>query len=115
MGSKHPYDDSVHPSRRQNIPSATSRPAKKQRKETDEASRQPLSTKAISVLKPKIRDLSRLLAHCDRLPADVRLEKERALASYEADLQEAMEEKKKSEMISRYHMVRFFGNGSYKP
>ena len=110
MGSKRAYDDTVHPSRQQNIPCARSRPTKKRREEHHEASNQSQSTKSISTLKPKIRDLIRLLAHCDRLPADVRLEKERALASYEADFQEAVEEKKKLEMIPRYHMVRFFGN-----
>ena len=43
------------------------------------------------------------------LPADVRVEKERALAGYERDLELAIEETKKDEMISKYHMVRFFG------
>ena len=44
------------------------------------------------------------------LPADIRVEKERAVAGYERDLELALQEKKKQDMISKYHMVRFFGS-----
>ena len=112
MGAKRQHHDNVHPSRRQNLPFPRARSAKRQRHESGELGGQILSTKSPYILKQKIRDLKRLLAHNDRLPADVRMEKERALASYEADLTEASEEKKKSKMISKYHMVRFFGKCS---
>lgn len=63
---------------------------------------------SVNPLKSKIRDLTRALHHSD-LPADIRVEKERALAGYEQDLENALEEKRKRELIRKYHMVRFFG------
>ena len=63
---------------------------------------------SVNILKSKIRDLTRALQHSD-LPADIRVEKERALAGYEQDLETALEEKRKRELIGKYHMVRFFG------
>lgn len=43
------------------------------------------------------------------MPADLRIEKERALIGYQRDLEEVEEIKKRSEMISKYHFVRFLG------
>ncbi|KAI4123440.1 MAG: hypothetical protein LQ347_006160, partial [Umbilicaria vellea] len=63
---------------------------------------------AVNALKAKTRDLTRLLERSDSLPADVRVEKERALAGYKQDLEAAYEEKAKQAMIKKYHMVRFF-------
>ena len=63
---------------------------------------------SVNPLKSKIRDLTRALQHSD-LPADIRVEKERALAGYEQDLEKALKEKRKRELIGKYHMVRFFG------
>lgn len=63
---------------------------------------------SVNLLKSKIRDLTRALQHSD-LPADIRVEKERALAGYEQDLENALKEKRKRELIGKYHMVRFFG------
>ena len=67
-----------------------------------------MAPRSVNPIKSKIRDLRRLLDHNDDLPADVRLEKERALAGYKHDLEAALHEKEKQKMISRYHMVRFF-------
>lgn len=80
----------------------------KRRKSNDFA---PPSTKAPSInqLKSKIRDLTRALEHSDQLPAGVRIEKERALAGYKQDVEKVHEDKRKHELIKRYHMVRFFG------
>ena len=64
---------------------------------------------AVNALKEKIRDLTRLLQRPEGLPADVRIEKERALAGYKQDLDAAYDEKAKQAMIKKYHMVRFFG------
>jgi hypothetical protein len=60
-------------------------------------------------LKGEIRNLTRLLDRTDKLPADVRVEKERALETHKAELEETLAAKRRSEMISTYHMVRFFG------
>lgn len=64
---------------------------------------------SVAPLKSKIHDLKRALQHNERMPADVRIEKERALAGYKQDLESAEKEKQKQVMIGRYHMVRFFG------
>ena len=59
-------------------------------------------------IKKQLHNLNRQL-RLD-LPADIRVEKERAVAGYEQDLELALQEKKKQDMISKYHMVRFFGS-----
>lgn len=64
---------------------------------------------SINLLKSQIRTLTRSLDHNEDLPAGVRIEKERALAGYRQDLEDAELEKRKQSIISRYHMVRFFG------
>ncbi|KAL1961359.1 hypothetical protein VTO42DRAFT_87 [Malbranchea cinnamomea] len=61
---------------------------------------------SINELKTKIRDAKRLLRR-DTIPADVRVEKERAIQAYEQDLQKLQQQKKRSAMIAKYHFVRF--------
>ena len=78
------------------------------RKHKSSSDRPNTHTKAVNPIKSKIRDLTRLLEHSDHLPADVRIEKERALAGYKQDLEIALKDKRRSHMISKYHMVRFF-------
>ncbi|MCJ1465420.1 18S rRNA maturation protein [Pseudocyphellaria aurata] len=63
---------------------------------------------SISRLKKKIRDTTRVLNYSDKLPADVRIEKERALIGYQHDLDQVASKKRRKEMIKKYHMVRFF-------
>ncbi|OJD21845.1 hypothetical protein ACJ73_06812 [Blastomyces percursus] len=58
-------------------------------------------------LKNKIRDIKRLLKRADHLPADVKIEKERALVGYERDLEIVESRKNRVAMIKRYHFVRF--------
>ncbi|PGH08387.1 hypothetical protein GX51_01213 [Blastomyces parvus] len=62
---------------------------------------------AASELKNKIRDIKRLLKRSDHLPADVKIEKERALVGYERDLEIVESRKKRAAMIKKYHFVRF--------
>lgn len=106
MGAKRPHHHVSMP------PESASRHspnhAPKRRKPNDFA---PPATKSASVnqLKSKIRDLTRALEHSDHLPAGVRIEKERALAGYKQDVEKIHEDKRKNELIKRYHMVRFFG------
>lgn len=106
MGTKRlHHDDSMPPesaSRR-----TTNHPSKRRR--SDHFA--PPSTRSLSVnqLKSKIRDLTRALEHSDHLPAGVRIEKERALAGHKQDVEKIHEDKRKNELIKRYHMVRFFG------
>lgn len=63
---------------------------------------------SVNELKRRIRDVKRVLNHKD-LPTDARIVQERALAGYEKDLKEELERRKRSEMIKRYHFVRFLG------
>lgn len=63
---------------------------------------------ATNDLKSEIRSLKRLLQRRDSMPATVRVEKERALQTAENALQKVERAKKRSEMIGRYHKIRFF-------
>lgn len=70
------------------------------------------------MLKNRIRDLKRLLAHVDhvgdhKMSASTRVERERELEACEHELAEKMESSREAayrqKIISRYHQVRFFG------
>ena len=106
MGSKRlrPYDIEDN----EQVPSHQERKrSKKRARKNDEHAPRPST--AVNHIKHKIRDLSRTLERSENLPADVRVEKERALAGYKLDLEKTEHEKKKQRMIKKYHMVRFFG------
>ncbi len=53
--------------------------------------------------------MTRKLERAEDLPANVRIEDERALATYQQELASAQAEKTRQKMIKKYHMVRFFG------
>jgi len=55
-----------------------------------------------------MRDLQRQLSRVERLPADVRIAKEREFAALKYELTETEREKNRSKMVKKYHMVRFF-------
>ena len=82
------------------------RPTKRRRRDGPSG---PPSSASINHIKGKLRDVTRTLERSKNLPADVRVEKERALAGYKLDLENAENEKRKQQMIKKYHMVRFFG------
>lgn len=85
------------------------RPFKRSHHEPSVSQPHHLNITSVNRLKSKIRDLSRLLDHAEKLPADVRIEKERALAGYRQDLEQIENVKRKQKMITKYHKVRFFG------
>ena len=62
----------------------------------------------VNELKTRIRSLRRLLGQNDRLPAGVRVERQRALRTAESELERNQRAKDRSEMISRFHKIRFF-------
>lgn len=66
---------------------------------------------SVNELKKRIRDVKRLLNKVD-LPADVRIVQERALAGYEQDLAEEIARRQRSQMIKKYHFVRFLGKSA---
>lgn len=59
--------------------------------------------------KKRIRAIERSLRRNQDMPANVRIELERELASQKQILEDKAYKKKRSTMISKYHMVRFFG------
>lgn len=61
---------------------------------------------SVNELKKRIRDVKRLLNRVD-LPADARIVQERALAGYEKDLEDELARRHRSQMIKKYHFVRF--------
>lgn len=63
---------------------------------------------SVNELKRRIRAVKRLLEKVD-LPADARVVQERALAGYEKDLEDEMQRRARSQMIKKYHFVRFLG------
>lgn len=68
---------------------------------------------SVNRLKSNIRDLTRLLRRPEKLPADVQVVQERALAGYRQALEQMESGKRRKQMISKYHMVRFFGRSCY--
>ncbi|OJJ51323.1 hypothetical protein ASPZODRAFT_138428 [Penicilliopsis zonata CBS 506.65] len=61
---------------------------------------------SINDLKRRIRDVKRLLNRRD-LPADARVTQERVLKGHERELEQEMARRARSEMIRKYHFVRF--------
>lgn len=60
-----------------------------------------------SKIKKKIRDIERLLKR-DTIPADVRIDNERALKALHVELDNAQHNLKSKNNAKKYHMVRFF-------
>lgn len=113
MSGKRSHDqlEGIHESRQQQLheDGAIKMPAAKKRREGPPKIRKQVHASSVNAVKKRIRDVTRLLSKGDDLPADVRLENERALAAYKQELAEADEEKVRQRMIKKYHMVRFFG------
>jgi hypothetical protein len=112
MSTKRKYQESapqgiVHASRQFQVPG--SKPTKKPRRFEPPQPKIQAHASSVNAIKKRIRDVRRRLDHADDLPADVRIEDERALAAYEQELAAADAEKTKQKMIKKYHMVRFFG------
>jgi hypothetical protein len=59
--------------------------------------------------KKRARTIERRLKREDSLPAGVKIELERELDHHKQKIDELADEKMRSKMIQRYHMVRFFG------
>lgn len=93
-------DDSMHPSRK---------------RARDERSHKTKPRKAVDLenntaIKKRARAIERLLAHDpEKLPAHKKRELERELAAHKRRIADAQYKKIRSKMISKYHMVRFFG------
>ena len=65
---------------------------------------------SLSWVKKRARDIERRFQQDNsKLPANVMNDLERELAAHRARLDEEKYKKLRSKMISKYHMVRFFG------
>ena len=64
--------------------------------------------------KKRARAIERLLKRNQEVPADVRNDLERELAAHKSTVAERTFQKRRSAMISKYHMVRFFGTISIR-
>ena len=64
---------------------------------------------SVNALKKRVRTIERRFKNGSTLPPDVMAELQRELAANKAMIVESTWKKKRSEMISKYHMVRFFG------
>ena len=113
MGTKGDWKSEDTPTAQQSTPFArSSHSIKRSRRDVSNLERPVFdsgSRLSINRLKKQIRDTTRVLNHSDKLPAGVRLEKERALVGYQHDLHQAALKKRRQRMITKYHMVRFFG------
>ncbi|KAI5969008.1 EFG1 [Candida margitis] len=67
-----------------------------------------INTGSSAKLKKKIRDIERLLNKNDKLPADKKIEYERALKGLNVELQNSQNVLKAKNNATKYHMVRFF-------
>lgn len=105
---QHQQKQSIMPKRkhpdRSESPTAAAPPSKKK----PHPQKQELDRPSVNELKKQIRNARRLLAR-DDLPADSRIIQERALAGFEKELEEETRRRQRSEMIGRYHFVRFLG------
>lgn len=81
----------------------------KRRKQFTGGSKPKAKQGSLEFSRKRIRNIERLLRRNQELPADVQNELERELASLQATVSDRAYEKKRSAMISKYHMVRFFG------
>src|SRR5450432_568083 len=111
MGTKRTHSEAalVHPSRQDQVPGVHSRPVKKPRGGDPVPQKQQVHASSVNAIKKHMRDVTRRLESLENLPANVRVDDERALAAYQLELAAAEEEKIRQKMIKRYHMVRFFG------
>lgn len=113
MSTKRKYQEedpqSVHESRQFQVFGNAPKPAKKPRRFEPRVQRKQAHASSVNAIKKRIRDVTRKLERTEDLPANVRVEDERALAAFQQELGSAEAEKTRQKMIKKYHMVRFFG------
>lgn len=102
-------EEAVHSSRQFQVYGSNPKPVKKPRRSEPAVYKKQAHASSVNAIKKRIRDVSRRLERSDDLPANVKLEDERALAAYQQELAAADAEKVRQKMIKKYHMVRFFG------
>lgn len=111
----HPYDTTKKPKIHRSNPDHSTTP-KRRHNNDNTTQKQPTNKnstgdKGLSIndLKRRIRDVKRLLARAENLSPEARIVQERALKGYERDLEQEQARRQRSEMIRKYHFVRFLG------
>jgi hypothetical protein len=104
--------DIIHASRQFQVPSNHPKPTKRPRRTEPTVYRKQAHASSVNAIKKRIRDVTRRLDRTEDIPANVRIEDERALTAFKQELAAAESEKIRQKMIKKYHMVRFFGMAS---
>jgi hypothetical protein len=110
----HPYDTTKKPKIHRSNTDTTTPKRRHNNNTTQNQSQNKNSTgdKGLSIndLKRRIRDVKRLLTRAENLSPEARIVQERALKGYERELEQEQARRQRSEMIRKYHFVRFLGS-----
>ncbi|KAI1404061.1 hypothetical protein F4819DRAFT_174957 [Hypoxylon fuscum] len=77
-------------------------------KKSKNAKKSKAKSGSMNWIKKRARTIERRFKTGQNLPANIRIDLERELAHHQEKLAEVADEKKRKNMISKYHMVRFF-------
>ncbi|CAM1505533.1 Fc.00g111700.m01.CDS01 [Cosmosporella sp. VM-42] len=107
MASKRDYSQVASPGSDQGSPGPDSNDGFKKRKFNAKTKHRP-NEGSSEWAKKRSRTIDRLLKRNQELPANVRNDLERELAALKSTVSDKAFQRKRSAMISKYHMVRFF-------
>ncbi|KKY35949.1 putative rrna-processing protein efg1 [Diaporthe ampelina] len=107
MGSKRPHSDVDGASSRHNAPNKRTKQHFQSHKPATPGNSTQLGV-SLHEVKRRARNIERRFAKGDDLPADVKQKLERELVKCKAQIDEISHKKRRHDMISKYHRVRFF-------
>lgn len=67
------------------------------------------SGQSLNEIKKRARDIQRRFQKADNMPADIQRNLERELAQCQRQIEDLGRKKRRSDMIGKYHHVRFYG------
>lgn len=108
MGSKRPHSDVDGASSRHNAPNKRTKHHFQSHKPANHGNSTQLGV-SLHEVKRRARNIERRFAKGDDLPADVKQKLERELVQCKVQIDEITHKKRRHDMISKYHRVRFFG------
>lgn len=108
MGSKRPFSDVEGSAPQQNDANKKRKqPFRSQHKTNESNAARP--GQSLNEIKKRARNIERRFAKGDDLPADVQQRLRRELVQCKRQIDDLQYKKKRTEMIGKYHRVRFFG------
>ncbi|KAK7717534.1 hypothetical protein SLS64_003027 [Diaporthe eres] len=107
MGSKRPHSDVDGASSRHNAPNKRTKQHFQSHKPATHGNSTQLGV-SLHEIKRRARNIERRFAKGDDLPADVKQKLDRELVQCKAQIDEITHKKRRHDMISKYHRVRFF-------